>query len=97
MIQSTLSIIKPDGVRQKVAGKVLARIEEAGHELGRFAEEVTGRMPTPEETKALRLAAGTPVLTLVRVAYDVEGAAVEVCDTVMSGEHYLLSYELPAT
>ena len=30
MIQSTLSIIKPDGVRQKVAGKVLARIEEAG-------------------------------------------------------------------
>ncbi len=30
MIQSTLSIIKPDGVRQNVAGKVLARIEEAG-------------------------------------------------------------------
>ncbi len=30
MIQSTLSIIKPDGVRQNVAGKVIARIEEAG-------------------------------------------------------------------
>jgi nucleoside-diphosphate kinase len=29
-MQSTLSIIKPDGVRQKVVGKVLARIEEAG-------------------------------------------------------------------
>jgi nucleoside-diphosphate kinase len=28
--QRTLSIIKPDGVRQNVAGKVLARIEEAG-------------------------------------------------------------------
>jgi nucleoside-diphosphate kinase len=29
VIQQTLSIIKPDGVRQKVAGKVIARIEEA--------------------------------------------------------------------
>lgn len=29
-MQQTLSIIKPDGVRQKVAGRVLARIEEAG-------------------------------------------------------------------
>ena len=30
MIQTTLSIIKPDGVRQNVVGSVLARIEEAG-------------------------------------------------------------------
>ncbi len=30
MIQTTLSIIKPDGVRQNVVGAVLARIEEAG-------------------------------------------------------------------
>ena len=30
MIQQTLSIIKPDGVRQNVIGSVLARIEEAG-------------------------------------------------------------------
>jgi nucleoside-diphosphate kinase len=30
VIQTTLSIIKPDGVRQNVVGSVLARIEEAG-------------------------------------------------------------------
>ena len=30
MIQTTLSIIKPDGVRQNVIGSVLARIEDAG-------------------------------------------------------------------
>jgi nucleoside-diphosphate kinase len=29
-MQATLSIIKPDGVRQKVVGEVLARIEKAG-------------------------------------------------------------------
>jgi nucleoside-diphosphate kinase len=30
VIQTTLSIIKPDGVRQNVIGSVLTRIEEAG-------------------------------------------------------------------
>jgi GntR family transcriptional regulator len=78
-------------------GGIYARIEELGHRLGHFTEEVTARMPTPEEARALRLAAGTPVLTLVRVAYDTDDRAVEVCDTVMSSEHYLLTYELPAT
>lgn len=78
-------------------GGIYARIEELGHRLSRFTEDVTARMPTPEEIKALQLPPGTPVLTLVRVAYDTEGRAVEVCDTVMSADHYLLTYELPAT
>ena len=77
-------------------GGIYARIEEQGHRLGRFAEDVSARMPTPEETKALRLVGGIPVLTLVRVAYDVDDTPVEVCDTVMSSAHYVLSYELPA-
>ena len=33
MKQLTLSIIKPDGVRQNVAGEVLARIEKAGFKI----------------------------------------------------------------
>jgi GntR family transcriptional regulator len=77
-------------------GGIYARIEDAGHRLGKFTEEVSARMPTAEEAKALRLAPGTPVLTLLRVAYDVDQQPVEVCDTVMSADHYVLSYELPA-
>jgi GntR family transcriptional regulator len=77
-------------------GGIYARIEELGHRLGQFSEDVTARMPTPEEVRALRLPAGTPVLTLVRVAFDTEGRAVEVCDTVMSADHYVLAYVLPA-
>jgi GntR family transcriptional regulator len=77
-------------------GGVYARIEEAGHRLDHFDEEITARMPTPEEAKALRLAAGTPVLTLVRTAFDALGEPVEVCDTVMSADMYLLHYRLPA-
>lgn len=30
MVERTLAIIKPDGVRQRVVGKVLARLEEEG-------------------------------------------------------------------
>lgn len=33
MGQKTFSIIKPDGVRQRDAGKILAKIEEAGFEI----------------------------------------------------------------
>lgn len=78
-------------------GGIYARLEDAGHVLGRFTEEVTARMPSDQEVAALRLAPGTPVLTLVRVAYDSSDQPVEVCDTVMSADHYLLTYELPAT
>ncbi len=77
-------------------GGIYARIEDAGHRLAKFTEEVTARMPTQEEARALRLAPGSPVLVLVRVAYDIDAMPVEVCDTVMSAEHYTLAYELPA-
>lgn len=77
-------------------GGIYARLEESGHRLGRFTEDVTARMPSPDEVRALRLAPGSPVLALVRVAYDVDGLAVEVCDTVLSADQYVLTYELPA-
>ena len=53
-------------------------------------------MPTPEEARALKLGSGVPVFRLVRTAYDLDGRAVEVCDTIMAADAYLLSYELPA-
>ena len=39
---------------------------------------------------------GVPVIVVVRVAYDLEDRPVEVCDTVMAADRYVLSYELPA-
>jgi GntR family transcriptional regulator len=77
-------------------GGLYARLEESGHRLDRFTEEVRARMPSPDETRALDLASGVPVFHLVRTAYDTEGQPVEVCDTVMSSDAYLLDYELPA-
>lgn len=77
-------------------GGIYARLEEAGHRLKRFTEEVAARMPTQDEARALRLGSGVPVIRLLRVAYDTAGLAVEVCDTVMAADRYVLSYELPA-
>jgi GntR family transcriptional regulator len=77
-------------------GGIYARIEERGHQLGHFSEEVSARMPTPEEIRSLRLGAGVPVFRVVRTAYADHGKAVEVCDTVMAADRYVLSYELPA-
>jgi GntR family transcriptional regulator len=77
-------------------GGIYARLEESGHTLGRFTEEVSARMPTPDEARLLALPPGVPVFLLVRTAYDTDGRAVEVCDTIMAADAYLLEYELPS-
>lgn len=77
-------------------GGIYARLEELGHQLDHFEEEVRARMPAPDEVRMLRVASGVPVIQLVRTAFDTEGRAVEVCDTVMAADAYVLSYQLPA-
>lgn len=77
-------------------GGIYARIEDLGHRLDRYVEDVTTRMPLPEEVRTLSLPPGVPVFHLVRTAYDETGRAVEVCDTVMASDAFELSYELPA-
>src|SRR5690348_44488 len=77
-------------------GGIYARLEDAGHTLERFTEEVAARMPTPDEARTLALAPGVPVFRLVRTAFDSTGRAVEVCDTIMAADAYLLAYDLPA-
>ncbi len=77
-------------------GGIYARLEENGHQLAHFTEEVAARMPSPEERRQLELEAGVPVLTVLRTAYDVDELAVEVCDTVKVASAYLLEYEFPA-
>jgi len=36
------------------------------------------------------------VFVLVRTAFDTAGTAVEVCDTIMAADRFILDYELPA-
>lgn len=78
-------------------GGIYARLEELGHRLDHFVEEVAARMPTQQERQRLQLPAGIPVITVLRTAYDVAGVPVEVCDTVKSSQSYVLEYRIDAT
>ncbi|HEY0998347.1 MAG TPA: GntR family transcriptional regulator [Streptosporangiaceae bacterium] len=86
----------PIGKPNPGRGGIYARLEEQGHVLERFTEDVTARMPTPQESWLLNLPPGVPVFRLVRTAYDTNDRPVEVCDTIMAANAYQLSYELPA-
>jgi GntR family transcriptional regulator len=76
-------------------GGIYARMEDQGLVFERYEEEIAARMPTEEETRALDLPAGAPVLHLVRTAI-ASGRPVEVCDTVMDAAAFILDYRLPA-
>jgi len=86
----------PIGEPNPGPGGIYARLEESGHILERFTEEVTARMPTPDEARLLNLGPGVPVFRLIRTAYDIDDRPVEVCDTIMAADAYQLAYELPA-
>ena len=95
-IPADLAVGTPIADPNPGTGGIYARLEEQGNTLARFTEDVSARMPTPEEVRVLGLRSGVPVFHLVRTAFDVDGRAVEVCDTVIAADAYLLSYELPA-
>lgn len=77
-------------------GGIYSRLEDIGHTLDHFVEEVTARMPSADERQRLDLADGVPVLVVVRTAYDTDGLPVEVCDTVKAAPAYVLEYDVPA-
>jgi GntR family transcriptional regulator len=77
-------------------GGIYARLEELGHELVEFTEEVSARMPHPDEARDLGLPVGVPILRVLRRAVDVSGNVVEVCDTIKAADRFVLAYGLPA-
>ncbi|MER5461641.1 GntR family transcriptional regulator [Streptomyces sp. NPDC002668] len=77
-------------------GGVYARLLDLGHPPARFREEVRARMPLGEEAKALKLAAGVPVVHIVRTAFEEDGTPLEVNEMVLDGNSYLLQYDIDA-
>ncbi|MET9319062.1 GntR family transcriptional regulator [Streptomyces sp. NPDC003038] len=77
-------------------GGIYARLSELGVGPVRFREEVRSRMPSPDEVARLGLAAGTPVVLIVRTAFAAEGRVVEVNEMVLDASAYVLEYEFDA-
>lgn len=77
-------------------GGIYARLRELGHGPVRFTEELRVRMPNKDEKTQLGLERGTPVILLVRTAFDESGRVVEVNEMVLDSSSYILDYEIPA-
>jgi GntR family transcriptional regulator len=76
-------------------GGSYARLEEVGHVIARFREEIRIRMPSPDEVRGLRLSPGVPVVQLRRIAFD-ESGPVEVFESIMAGDRFSFIYEFDA-
>jgi GntR family transcriptional regulator len=77
-------------------GGIYARLADLGRAPATFREQVRCRMPLPDEADALALGAGTPVVLIVRFAYDAEGSPVEVNEMVLDASRYVMEWEFPA-
>ncbi|GLX08572.1 hypothetical protein Misp03_54980 [Microbispora sp. NBRC 16548] len=76
---------------------VLAVLERVnGKPISYFIDEISFRMPTPEEAVTLRLDQGVCVVRVVRIAYDTDGRPIEAFDQLLAGDKHVLVYEVPA-
>ncbi len=70
-----------------------AALAEAGLTPARFTEEISARMPTPEESPVLRLGDHTPVLEVRRTTRTAEGLVIEGLRIVGGADRNALAYE----
>ena len=59
----------------------------------RYLDELTVRMPLPDEVKTLRLLPGTPLTSVLRTYYDQSGNPFEVARYTLPGDRTTLVYE----
>ncbi len=77
------------------AGGIFAHFERLGHRLVRFQEDVSARMPSPDEANALYLGRGVPVIEVLHTSIDQDGAAFEATQFILPADRNVLTFELP--
>lgn len=75
-------------------GGIYRLLEEKGHMLWRFREQISVYRPGAAIAELLALDERATVTRILRVAYAMSGAAVEICDTVMPSDRFTLVYEV---
>ncbi|MFC8044209.1 GntR family transcriptional regulator [Nocardia sp. NPDC057353] len=76
-------------------GSLYARFEERGHRITRVREEVSARMPTPDEVRGLSIPDGVPVLEVLHTGIDEADLPFEVTLFVMRADLNGLDYSMP--
>jgi GntR family transcriptional regulator len=70
-------------------------LEERGHTMARLHDEVTARMPRPDERRALQLPPGVPVLDVLHTSIDQTETPYELTRFVMRADLNGLTYDTP--
>jgi GntR family transcriptional regulator len=76
-------------------GDLYARFEDRGHLITYTREEITARMPTPEEVSGLRMPDGVPVLVVLHTGLDQHREPFEVTEFTMRADYTGLDYTMP--
>lgn len=77
-------------------GGVYARLDEIGHGPARYREEIMARLPLSAEVAALGITQSTPVILVVRTAFDSDDRPVEVNEMVLDADSFRLIYTFPS-
>ncbi|MEV0041075.1 UTRA domain-containing protein [Streptomyces sp. NPDC050804] len=78
----------------KIPGGAVTLLGELGHVGVLVREDVTARMPSPEEREALRTEPDEPVLRLARVTLDADGRPIQADMMTMPARLQRLRYEM---
>ena len=70
-------------------------LEERGHTMTRMREEISARMPTPDERTRLNLPTGVPVLDVLHTSLDQHGQPYELTRFVLRADLSGLRYDVP--
>lgn len=89
--------VKDTLLMQPKTGKdgIYGRLEELGHVMTRVRDEISARMPSPEEAAILQLLPGVPILEVLHTSLDQDLKPFEVSRYVHRADQTGLLYELP--
>ncbi|MFG2718276.1 GntR family transcriptional regulator [Streptomyces sp. NPDC048416] len=82
--------------RRRIRGGTPTLLAALGHPPRLSVDRVSARVPTQEQSRALRLPGNLPVLRTLRVVYSDGERPVEVSVLVKAGHLYEVRYEYPA-
>jgi len=97
-------LVKGTKIAQHVdmPGGAQAELQRLGFEVRYFEEELSANVPNPQQSQALRLLAGVPVISLLRTTYATGlhlppgPQPVEVTYYVLAGDAHTLVYLIPS-
>jgi GntR family transcriptional regulator len=93
-----VALVEGSPLAAEAATRVYASFAELGIVPTTMTEEISARIPTPEEAQTLGLVPGQPVLAIERVTCDQDGRPIELVRVVATADRTVLVYDgLPIT